>query len=381
MARDFDVIVIGVGAMGSAACYHLARRGLRVLGLEQFSIPNDKGSSHGFSRMIRSAYYEHPDYVPLIRRSFELWHELERESGEKLLHITGGIYIGKPDSEFIAGSLKSAQVHHLPHEMLTRAELARRFPQFHVLEDFAALFEEQAGLIIPEAAIAAHAMLAQRSGAQILTDQRVLSWRTDSAGAAVTTADATWRADQLLFCGGSWTAKLLTDLAPRLIVTRQVIGWVQPRNLALFQLGHFPVWAIDDGDGKIHYGFPILPDGQGLKMGHHKPGVVSDPDTIDRTITEEDRADFCPAVGRYIPDAAGPILNMTVCMYTYSPDGHFIIDRHPNHPRVTFACGFSGHGFKFAPVIGEALADLATCVKTPLPIQFLSSSRLALGGN
>jgi sarcosine oxidase len=375
MGGRFDVIVVGVGGMGSSACYHLAKRGVRVLGLEQFDIPHAKGSSYGYSRMIRTAYYEHPDYVPLLRRAFQLWKQLEDEALLKVLHVTGGLYLGRPNGEIISGSLASSRKHALAYELHDRRALRNQYPQFHVPDDYVGLFEYQAGFLLPELAIGAYVDLAMRHGAEIHGNEPVTSWTDDSRGVTVTTPRGTYRADQVVFCGGAWSDKLVTDLGVKLLVTRQVLGWVQPRRRDLFQLGVLPVWAIDNHDGTIHYGFPLTPESPGLKIAHHGPGPATDPDTIDRAPHPDDEQTFRPALRRHLPDADGPLLSMRICMYTNSPDHHFIIDRHPKHPRATIACGFSGHGFKFASVIGEALADLATKGGGELPIGFLGFSR------
>jgi sarcosine oxidase len=373
--QRFDVIVVGVGGMGSAACYHLARRGVRVLGLEQFDIPHNKGSSHGYSRMIRTAYYEHPNYVPLLQRAFKLWKQLEDESLLKILHVTGGLYMGNPNGEIVAGSLASSQTHGLAYELHTHADLSNFFPQFRVPDDFVGLFEYQAGFLIPELAIGAHVDLAMRHGATIHGNEPVLRWRSDNNGATVTTARQTYHAEKVVFCGGAWSDKLVTDLRVKLLVTRQVMGWVQPLRRDYFQFGVLPVWAIDNNDGTLYYGFPLTPESPGLKVAHHGPGPATDPDTINRTPGADDQQSFRVAIQRHLPAADGPLVSMRICMYTNSPDHHFILDRHPAHPRVTIACGFSGHGFKFCSVIGEALADLATHGRSELPIEFLGLQR------
>jgi sarcosine oxidase len=377
MASDFDIIVIGVGAMGSAACYHLARRGVRVLGLERFDIPNTMGSSHGLSRMIRSAYYEHVDYVPLLRRSFELWDELETASGRKLLYRTGGLYIGRSDDPFIVGSLRSAQAHRLPHEMLDHAHLGERYPQFHMPADRVALFEREAGLLVPEECILAHVEQARRHGADVRSHESVLEWREHANEITVRTNMAEYRARAVVFTAGPWSDRLVRDLGVPLVVTRQVLGWVQPLQPELFQLGRLPVWAIGHDDGSLHYGFPMLPDDAGFKIADHHPGPPADPETVDRTPRPEDEQDFRPTLREFLPLANGPLKSMRICLYTNSPDGHFIIDRHPGHRNVSLACGFSGHGFKFASVVGEILADVATRGTTTLPARFLSLRRFA----
>jgi sarcosine oxidase len=377
VSDHFDTIVVGLGAMGSATCYHLAKRGARVLGLDRFDVPNNKGSSHGFSRMIRTAYYEHPDYVPLLRRAWTLWRELEAETQQTLLHATGGVYIGPPLSAFVARSRAAAEQHGLVHESLDRAELARRFPQFHVPNDYVALCEEQAGLLLPERCVAAHVDRAMRLGAEVHGQEGVIDWGAHDNGVTVRTHRGRYHAGGVVFCGGPWTDLLVRRLGVDLVVTRQVWGWVQPKQFEPFALGTLPVWGIDHLDGSIHYGFPMLPDDPGIKIAHHKPGQPVNPDAVNRDPQPGDEETFRPTLHYHLPDADGPLVSLRVCLYTNSPDSHFILDRHPKHERVWVACGFSGHGFKFATVVGEAMADLATAGKTGLPIGFLGLSRFA----
>jgi sarcosine oxidase len=375
-----SVIVVGVGAMGSSACLHLARRGAAVLGLEQFDIPHALGSSHGASRMIRMAYYEHPDYVPLLRRAYELWDELERSTGQKLLHLTGGLYLGPPDGGLVAGSLRAAREHGLEHEPLDAGAIGKRFPMFRVPAGWAGLCEPRAGFLLPERVVAVQAESAMRAGAELHGREPVIEWEAGPHGVTVRTPRAEYHAARLVFCGGAWSSRLLNGLGVTLRVTRQVLGWVWPRRPELFSLGEFPVWAIDKPDGSIYYGFPIIPasEATGLKVAWHGPGAETDPDRVVRDPQPGDEETFRPALKEYLPDADGPLLSLRTCLYTNSPDHHFIIDRHPLHENVTIACGFSGHGFKFASVIGELLADLAMEGKSGLPAEFLRlSSRFA----
>src|SRR4051794_32856335 len=371
----YDVIVVGVGAMGSSACCHLARRGARVLGLEQFDIPHARGSSHGQSRMIRKAYYEHPDYVPLLRRAYELWDELGQAAGEELLHRTGGLYLGPPDGGLVGGSLRSAREHGLAHELLDRPHLAARFPQFRVPADWVGLYETDAGWLPPERVVAAYANEALKAGAELHGNEPVAAWSADATGVTVTTDRGQYRADRLIFCGGPWTSRLVADLGIPLVVTRQVMAWVSPPNREPFQPGRLPVWAIGHPDGSLHYGFPMHPDSPGFKLAHHTPGTPTDPDNVARLPQPGDEQTIRPALARFLPDADGPLLALRGCLYTNSPDHHFILDRHPTHERVTVACGFSGHGFKFASVVGEVLGDLAVKGSTNLPAQFLGLAR------
>ena len=375
MKRNFDVIVIGVGAMGASACFHLAKRGMRVLGLERFDVPHAMGSSHGSSRMIRLAYHEHPDYVPLLKRAYALWDELEQVSGSKLLYRTGGLYMGPSDGEIVRGALASARTHALAHELIASDDLPKRFPQFRLPEGWVGVLEPEAGFLLPERVIAAYAEAALRRGAEIHGREPVLEWKADAHRARVRTAIEEDHAKHLVICGGVWSDRLVADLGVPLRVTRQVLGWVWPKQPDLFALGRLPVFAIDHLDGTLHYGFPMMPDVPGFKIAHHGPGETTDPDQVDRNVRPTDEQTFRPILRQMIPDADGPLLSLKTCLYTHSPDSHSILDRHPRHPRVVLACGFSGHGFKFASAIGEVLSDFVMQGRTQWPIQFLGLSR------
>ena len=363
--------------MGAATCWALARQGHRVLGLEQFDIPHARGSSHGYSRMTRMAYCEHPDYVPLVRRANALWAELEAESGEKLLHLVGGLYLGPADRGVVPGSLLAAQRHGLAHEPLDAGALRRQFPQFLLPEDWVGLFEPAAGFLLPELAISALVAGALHRGAVIHGHEAVRSWHADAGGVSVTTDQGSYTAAKLVFSGGAWSSRLVRDLGVELVVTRQILGWVWPREPERFKLGALPVWMIDGGDDGAYYGFPMMTLSPGFKLAYHGDLRPTDPDDVERAILPGDEATFRRCLERFIPSANGPVLAIRTCLYTNSPDEHFIIDRHPAHDRVVVAAGFSGHGFKFASVIGEALADLATTGRSSLPIGFLSLSRFA----
>lgn len=378
MKLHYDVIVAGVGSMGAAACRHLARRGVSVLGLEQFDIPHGRGSHHGQSRMIRQAYSEHPDYVPLLKRAYELWEELQEESGYKLLHLTGGLYLSPRGGAIVKGSLVAARAHDLPHEHLDHAALRKRFPQFRLPALFEGFHEEKAGFVIPEHAVCAHAEGALTAGAELHAREPVLSWEASPAGVEVRTARETYHAGHLVVSAGAWAGRLLRDLGIELKVTRQVLAWFWPRDPAPFALGRFPCWFIETEPGFGHYGFPMVPGQPGVKIALHKAASTIDPDALseNRFQPAEDELEALRQVfAEFIPDAAGRLMAARVCLYTNSPDSHFIIDRHPIHERVTIACGFSGHGFKFASVAGEILADLATEGRTRHPIAFLGLDR------
>ena len=374
---NFDVIVVGVGSMGAATCYHLARRGVKVLGLERYDIPNGMGSAHGYSRMIRLAYFEHPDYVPLLRRSYVLWDELAEELHREVMVITGGLMLGPPGAAVLEGSLRSVREHGLPHEFLDAAEAMKRFPQFRVPGDYQVLHDHQAGLVLPERAVAGYAELAMRRGAKLHGQEQVISWESCGDGVVVNTTKAQYAAGKVIFCGGAWTEQLVRDLGVPLTVTRQPLAWVWPNEPALFARGKMPVWIMEHRDGSNHYGFPMLDDNPGFKLATHVRGGLTTADTLDRAARPEDEAAIRWVLRDHLPAADGPLLSMRICMYTNSPDLHFIIDRHPTQPNVILACGFSGHGFKCASGIGQVLAELAIDGRSTLPIDFLGLQRFA----
>jgi len=378
MPDSFNVIVIGVGAMGASTCFHLARRRIKVLGLEQFDIPHTQGSSHGYTRMIRKAYFEHPNYVPLLHRAYALWDELEAISGRRILHRVGGVFMGPAGKTLVGGALAAAGLHHLPHELLTADELRRRWPQFVVPDDWHAFFEPDSGFLLPERAIATYAELAMRHGAEIHGQEPVRLWKREGGHYVVSTDRGTYLAERLIFCGGAWSGKLLDQLGVHLKVTRQVLAWVWPKEPAQFELGQIPVWGIDSLDGGLYYGFPMIDESPGFKLAHHLPTENAvDPDTVSRTPQPADREGIRKILATFLPAADGPLLSLKTCLYTNTPDGHFIIDHYPDHPGVQIACGFSGHGFKFASVIGAALADASVTGEIDPDWDFLGLSRFA----
>jgi sarcosine oxidase len=378
VAHGFDAIVVGVGGMGSATVYQLARRGLRVLGLERYDIPHDLGSSHGVNRIIRLAYWEHPAYVPLLRRAFELWRDLEHIRGERLLVITGSIDAGGPESRTVAGSLRSCAIHSLPHEALDGAALGRRFRAFQVPADFRAVYQPDGGFVLSERAIVNYVEAAHDLGAEVRAREAVVSWERAGDGVIVRTEARSYQAARLVLTAGSWTAALMPALAALARPERQVMLWVQPRRPEFFRLGRLPVFNMETPEGHF-YGFPIFGN-PGFKIGryHHRREQV-DPDRVDRRCGPEDEAVLREGIRRYFPDADGPTLAMKPCLFTNSPDEHFIIDRHPDAPQVTLAAGFSGHGFKFCSVVGEILADLAIEGRSRWDIELFRLARFSGG--
>ena len=354
---EYDVIVLGVGGMGSAAICHLAQRGMRVLGLERYDIPNDMGSSHGVTRIIRLAYYEDPSYVPLLMRAYDLWRGLGNAAGEQLLISTGSIDAGPLSSQVFQGSRDSCEVHHLNHEVLAGQEVNERFPGYHLPDDYFALFQPDGGFLLAEHCIVAHVTRALELGAEVHGREEVLAWEPDGEGVKVRTDRGSYNAGKLVVCAGAWASKLVPELSEVAVPERQVLAWFHPIRTELFVPDRFPVFNIVVDEGRF-YGFPIygIP---GFKVGryHHLMQVV-DPDTMDRDTHDEDEEPLRAFTRGFFPQAAGPTMSLKTCIFTNSPDEHFILDFHPKYPQVLLAAGFSGHGFKFCSVIGEILADL-----------------------
>jgi len=353
----FDAIVVGLGAMGSAALYQLGRRDQRVLGLEAFAAGHRLGSSHGESRVIRLAYYEHPNYVPLLHRAYQLWADLERDSGEHLLRLTGGLMIGAPDSALVSGAKASAEQHQLAYELLDSDEVRRRHPALHLQPGEVALFEPRAGILSPEACVAAHVRLAQAAGAHVRYAEPLRSWTAGEHGVEVVTNQGRYSADQVVFTSGAYMSQVLGDERVQVRAERIPLFWLQPSAPELFELGRLPIYLWQQADGDHFYGFPHL-QWPGAKVARHHSRDYCDPDTVDRQVNAEDERRLRAVIEHRLPALNGPVQSSLICLYENSPDEHFLIDRLPGQPNVVFAGGFSGHGFKFASVVGEALADL-----------------------
>jgi sarcosine oxidase len=368
----YDVVVVGVGGMGSAAMYHLARRGKRVLGLERFDLLHEHGSSHGLTRIIRLAYFEHPDYVPLLRRAYELWHELEDEAGEQLLHTTG-IIEGGP--AILDGVLRSCAAHGIEHEVLTGDDVAARFPAFDLPPELAVVYQADGGFVVPERCIVAHADGALERGATLRARERVLEWSEGENGVRVRTDRGTVEAERLVLTAGAWSDGVARLPAGSVRAVRQVLAWFQPTRLELFTPERMPVFnLILDGDH--FYGFPAygIP---GVKLGRYeRQGESGDPDGISREPTIEDETRLRELAARYLPEGAGPTVALKTCLFELSPDEHFLIDCHPESDAVIVGAGFSGHGYKFCSVVGEILADLAIDGSTQHDIGLFRLDRL-----
>ncbi|MFG0332479.1 MAG: N-methyl-L-tryptophan oxidase [Maioricimonas sp. JB049] len=372
--ETYDCIVIGVGGIGSACLYHLSRRGLRVLGLEQFDVPTDRGSSHGASRVIRQAYFEHPDYVPLLRNAYAGWSELEKVSGRSLYQPTGILVAGPPGGEAVAGCRLAARQHQLAIENLTAAQAMSRFPALRIPRELDVVFERNAGFLYVEECVRAHAEAAVARGAVLQCRERVRSWESRQGTIRLLTDRGRYETPRLLVTAGAWSTQLLAELNLALTVQRKMMSWhADPAGVMRVENGA-PVWFIELPNG-CFYGVPGT-GGGAVKVGEHTRGeTVSDPFTVDRSLRATDWLPVRSMLKQVLPGISPEPSRHAACMYTNSSDGHFIVDRHPADAAVFLAAGLSGHGFKFAPVLGAALADLAESGSTRLPIGFLGLSR------
>jgi sarcosine oxidase len=356
--EKYDVAVIGLGAMGSAALFHLARRGVRAVGIERFAPGHDRGSSHGESRAIRLGYSEHPSYVPLVRSAFANWRELERLSGETLLTTTGILEAGRPGSRMVAGSLEACRLHGLDHELLDASEVRRRIPAITLPAGYTAIWQPEGGFLRPELANSAHLRLAEKAGATVLTETRVRAIHPVGEGVRVELNGGTIEAGSVAVAAGAWIGDLVPELKPHLFLQREVLCWYEPLRPELFALGTLPVFAIESEDD-IVYGFPDFL-GTGLKCAsHYGSGIVGHADAARQDAGPADEARTRRFLEGFVPSGAGRLLGMKTCLYTMTPDEDFVIDLSPTDPRIVVASPCSGHGYKFASVIGDILADLA----------------------
>ncbi|QDT90672.1 N-methyl-L-tryptophan oxidase [Gimesia algae] len=376
MAHHVDYLVLGLGGMGSSALYHLSKRGLNVLGVEQFGVAHDRGSSHGETRIIRKAYFEHPNYIPLLQRAYELWHDLEQSSGKSLFNRCGLMVAGPPEGAVIRGVHLAEELYGVEVESVSPADALERFPGFRIPEGFEVTHEPEAGFLHVEKCVQTHLECAQAQGAAVCLNEQILDVKVSERLIEVTTDQRQITAASLIVTTGPWSSGCLSGLPLPLEVVRKVLLWNSVRE---------PVYNLDAGRGSFFfdmpegefYGFPSL-EGASVKLAEHAGGeIVGDPTHVDRSLHETD----VPRVSRFVEEVM-PALNPhpmrhAVCMYTRTPDGHFIVDRHPANQRVVYGAGFSGHGFKFASVMGEILADLATTGITSLPIEFLSARRFS----
>jgi sarcosine oxidase len=371
----YDAIVLGVGGVGSAALFHLAGRGAKVLGLDRFSPGHDRGSSHGRTRIIRQAYFEHPDYVPLLFRAYELWDDLGTRRGSALRHEIGVLQVGPPESSVLSGVCDSARQHRLDIDELDAREIQERFPGFRADEGWQGVFERRAGYLDVEACVVAHAEEAVKVGAELQTRVEVRCWSSKPDFIEVETTAGRFESNRLVVTAGPWAPQLLRDLGVPLEVRRKPQFWYPAPDEYRADRG-CPAYLFDLPNG-IFYGLPAIGD-FGLKAAEHTGGaIVTDPLNLSRVLNHNDQDRIEQFLSAYLPGVGRPCTQHSVCMYTLTPDEHFLVDLHPAEERIAFAAGLSGHGFKFTCVLGEALADLALCGSTELPIGFLSLKRFS----
>jgi sarcosine oxidase len=379
--RDYDAIVVGLGAMGSATLFHLARRGLSALGLEQFSPGHQFGSSHGDSRIIRETYFEHPLYVPLVQRAHQLWRELEAASGNSLMTITGGLMIGPPDGSVVTGTLRSAREHGLPHEILTPSTVRDRFPAFELAPNLVAVLDPRAGYLDPEACNRAHIDAARIAGAEVHFDEPVLEWNPDGDGVRVRTQTGTYTAYHLVLAGGAWTSSLVRDLGLPLTIERQTVFWFESDSQKkAYDHADFPIYAYEYKAGHICYGFPRLPRGMKASV-MHSGELARDAESVRRAIKDDEVKPLRAALRPVLPQLAeAAVCESSVCIFTNTPDHDFIVDFHPLHRQVLISSPCSGHGFKFASAIGELQADLVAGGKPRFDLSPFSATRWSRSG-
>jgi sarcosine oxidase len=386
-SSEFDVIVVGLGAMGSSAARQLAARGRRVLGIEQFTPAHSLGSSHGGTRIIRKAYFEKPDYVPLLVRAYELWDELSAASGSQLFTRCGALMMGPPDSAVVSGTLASARHWSLPHEVLDRAALQARYPQFAMPADQLAVYEADAGFVRPEATVLANLELAADAGAELWFDTAVEQIEEGPDGVRVLARGEQLSAPRVVIATGAWAGRLAGLGGYPFAAQRRSVHWLRPTtSVADFTAEKFPVylWSqpVAAGAAPVElYGFPHQPGDQGVKAALYRDSrrLDVDPDNVQRTVSDDEWQTVRDLLAGLIPALAGDPVDSSVCLYPNVPDDDFVLGMSPGSAgRVVLALGFSGHGFKFVPVVGEIVADLVIDGATRNEIGFLSPERYAI---
>jgi sarcosine oxidase len=372
----FDVVVCGLGITGSAAIHALASREARVVGFDRFAPGHDRGSSHGETRVIRRGYFEHPSYVPLVERAYARWHEIEVQAKRQLLHVTGIIEVGPPEGVLMRGTLAAMAAHNVPHVELSAAEMMHRFPALRIPQDYIGAFQADGGYLETEPSLEALAALARARGADIRRGETIRAIEPTTRGVRVVTDHGAVEANTAIVSLGPWLKALMPDLAAPLRVTRQVLAWFSPRDPDAVGSGKLPVFLMESRHG-IHYGFPLRNSGLKVAKHHHADEAV-DPETYDRTVSAADEAMIRAALAEHLPAVNGPLLQSKTCLYTRTPDDDFIIDRLPAAPQIIIASPCSGHGFKFAPAVGDILADLALAGTTGSDISRFALSRFKI---
>ncbi len=360
--------------MGSATLYTLARRGVKVCGIEQFGVAHDRGSSHGQTRIIRKAYFEHPDYMPLLNRAYELWDAFEKETGQELLVSTGLMLAGKANSPTIQGLEVCYSEHAQPHERMNASEAKKRFPQFKLPKELEIFYDPLAGFLHVERCVQQHIEMAVTHGATLHTHEKVTSWQAHPEHVTVQTDRRELMAEKLIITAGAWAIRELVPLNIDCQIWRKVVFWFTSPDMSQYRLNHIPIFYVELDYGSF-YGFPVI-DESGLKVAEHtKPRPIGDPDKLNRDLVAEDQRDVLRFLRIVLPEFRSKLTDFSVCMYTVTPDENFILDIHPEHENVVIAAGFSGHGFKFAPVIGEIMSELTIDGSTTHPVEFLRLRR------
>lgn len=375
MERTADVAVVGLGAMGTAALWRLASRGASVVGFERFEPGHSLGSSHGATRIFRTAYFEDSQYVPLLLAALEWWRRLELESARELLTQIGGLMIGPPGGALISGALRSVHEHRLPHRVLQQAEMAKHYPQHTLTEGDVAILDELAGVLLPDASIAAAVALAKDRGAVVHCGAAVDRIEADSTNVEIAVGSDRFRVRHAIVCAGPWVTDLVSVPGCEFAIERQVMTWFRGSSPDRFAPSRFPVFVRELADGRIGFGIPDMGDGL-IKVGiHHGDGEIVRPDSTDRSVHPRDYEKTESFVASNVDGLLPSVAKATVCLYTNSPDSHFVVGAVPGVPNVTIVSPCSGHGFKFAPVIGEIAADLALLGGTDYEIDMFSPRR------
>jgi sarcosine oxidase len=363
----YDVIVIGMGSMGSAACYYLPKKGLNVLGIEQYDIVHDRGSHSGQTRIIRKAYFEHPNYVPLLERAYRNWAEIERISGKDIYYPAGLLYLGREEGELFSGLRLSASQYGIPLEDAKNEEIKSRYPAIQIPQEHVAIIEKDAGFLHVDAAISSYVQAAKQCGVDILTHCTVDQWKKIHGGYELAANGSVYRARKIIFCCGAWTNQILKEYTLPLKVSLQTLHWVEMKNIERFQMENFPCWVAEaDNTPGVFYGFPAMDNKtgffSGFKIAHHHPGLASCPETeINHAFVAACEENVRGFLAQYFPGQYVSMLHTKTCYYTNTPNHHFIIDYLPGFDEdLIIAAGFSGHGFKFVSAVGEILASMAT---------------------
>lgn len=374
MKKQVEVVIVGAGSMGMAAGFYLAKLGINVLLLDSHNPPHDKGSHHGETRIIRHAYGEGSQYVPLVLRAQQLWEQLEQESGTKLFLQTGVLCAGDRGSSFVEEAVASGRKYSLPIEQLSNEEMSYRWRGFAFPEGFSGCYEPHSGVLFSEQCIAAFRKLGEENGMEVLPYTRVERIEMNANGAVIETNDETYYADFAVVSAGAWSGKLLREMGLELPLqpVRKTVSWVQCKQ-ELYDAQVFPAYTVDLLNAH-YYGFPSIA-GSGVKAGRHDGGENIDPDTPISPYGPKDEAEIRSFLDKCLPDANGPLVKGSTCIYTLTPDEDFILDRHPEYPQLFIAAGFSGHGFKFSSVVGEIISQVMTKGKSQFDLSVFSINR------